>query len=272
MIANIKKGSDFGGLLRYLLQQDKKAIIIGGNVAGKTPATLEYEFMVFANLNKRVQKTVNHISIEFAPQDGFVCAETKARIGEKIMEQMGYGDAQYLVVAHHRDDPGHDAVHDHDHIHIVANAVDLNGKWVNDFLSFPRLEKVLRSIEKEENLTQIKSSWEVKKTAPSHGQTQRLKRELREVAAGTREVATLPVSDRLQTAIDLAASQSETVVEFARKLAQISISTRLKVTRTGKVQGISYEMEGVAYPGNQLYDASLPKRVFEKSKRGIKLC
>jgi hypothetical protein len=175
------------------------------------------------------------------------------------MREMGYQNSQFLVVAHGRSDPGHDTNHDHDHIHIVANAVDLNGKWVNDFQSFRRLEKILRQIEIDEGLTQIKSSWEVQRRAPTHGQTQRHKRELREVAAGQRETAVLPVSDRLQTAIDIAAGESSNVVEFAQKLAKRGISTKLKVTRNGLVRGISYSLDDVHYQGNQLYDASLPK-------------
>lgn len=266
MIGNITKGADFGGLFRYLLKPSKDAEIIGGNVGGLQPNELEAEFLAFSSLNERVKKVVTHISIGFAAEDGKIKRELQDRIGARIVEEMGYGNAQYLIVSHGRNDPGHDEEHHHDHLHIVANSVDLDGKFVNDRLNYPRLEKILRQIEQDEELRQIESSWEVKKRAPSHGQTQRYKREVREVAAGTREVAILPVSDRLQSAIDLAATQSHTVIELARKLAERGISTKLKVTRTGKVQGISYGMEGVSYQGNQLYDASLPKL---QSARGL---
>ena len=266
MIGNITKGSNFGGLLRYLLNPKKGAEIIGGNLGGETANQLESEFLIFTRLNNRVKKTVNHFSLGFAPLDGVVDRDLKGQIADRVMVEMGYQNSQYLVVAHSRSDPGHDYTHDHDHIHIVANAVDLNGKWIDDYQSFRRFEKIIRQIEKDEKLTEIKSSWQVKKRAPTHGQTQRYKREVREVAAGTREVAILPVSDRLQSAIDLSATQSHTVIEFARKLADRGISTKLKVTRTGKVQGISYGMEGVSYQGDQLYNASLPKL---QSARGL---
>jgi hypothetical protein len=259
MIANITKGADFGGLCRYLLHPSKTAQIIGGNLGGKTHPELEAEFLAFANLNQRVKKPVNHLSLGFAPADGEIDPTRQERIADRIVTEMGYGNAQYLVVAHGRNDPGHDAEHEHDHIHIVTNSVDFAGKWVNDFQSFRRLEHILRQIEKDEGLRQIHSSWEVKRSAPTHGQIQRFKREVREMAAGAGDTVTLPVSYRLQSAIDEAAIQSQTVVEFAQKLAQAGISTNLKVTRTGKVQGISYGMEGVKFQGNQLYDASLPK-------------
>ena len=266
MIGNITKGSDFGGLLRYLLHPKKNAEIIGGNVGAETSRELEAEFLTFSALNNRVKKTVNHFSLGFAPLDGVVDRYLKVQIADRIMREMGYQNSQYLVVAHSRSDPGHDDTHNHDHIHIVANAVDLNGKWIDDHQSFRRFEKIIRQIEKDEKLTEIKSSWEVKKRAPSHGQTQRYKRELRETAAGERQMANLPVIERLQIAIDTAAKESSSVVELAKKLAHYGIETRFKVTRTGLTRGISYGIEGIKFQGNQLYDCSLPKL---QSVRGL---
>jgi Relaxase/Mobilisation nuclease domain len=259
MIANITKGEDFGGIFRYLLKENKDAEIIGGNVGGQTPQELETEFEMFSSLNPKVQKTVTHFSLAFAPEDGEIDRETKVRIADRIITEMGYSYAQHLIVSHGRNDPGHDEEHNHDHLHIVANSVDLSGRWVDDFQNYPRLEKILRRIEQAENLRQVESSWCVKHNAPTHGQKQRHKRELREVAEGVRDIATAPVSDRLQLAIDRAAAENQTVGDFAVQLARAGITCKLKITRTGKVQGISYQMEGVSFQGNQLYDASLPK-------------
>ena len=266
MIGNITKGSDVGGLLKYLLHPKKNALIIGGNVGAETPNALETEFLTFSTLNQRVTKVVNHLSVGFARLDGVVDPQLQARIADRIMVEMGYGNSQYLVVAHGRSDPGHDRTHDHDHFHIVANAVNLNGKWVDDFQSFRRFENILRQIEKDENLTQIEPSWAKKQRAPTHGQTQRYKRELRQVAAGQRATADLPVIDRLQIAINTAAKESTSVVEMTKKLAERGVESRLKITRTGLVRGISYGLEGVKFQGNQLYDCSLPKL---QSVRGL---
>lgn len=259
MIANITKGEDFGGIFRYLLKENKDAEIIGGNVGGQTPQELATEFEMFSSLNPKVQKTVTHFSLAFAPEDGEIDRETKIRIADRIITEMGYSYAQHLIVSHGRNDPGHDEEHNHDHLHIVANSVDLGGRWVDDFQNYPRLEKILRQIEQTENLRQVQSSWQAKHHAPSHGQKQRHKRELREVANGLRDLATAPVSDRLQSEIDRAAAANQTVGDFAVQLARAGITCKLKITRTGKVQGISYQMEGVSFQGNQLYDASLPK-------------
>ena len=48
MIGNITKGSDVGGLLKYLLHPKKNALIIGGNVGAETPKGLyKNKFMLF---------------------------------------------------------------------------------------------------------------------------------------------------------------------------------------------------------------------------------
>lgn len=73
------------------------------------------------------------------------------------MAEMGYGNSQYLAVAHHRDDPGPDRAHEHSHLHIVANGVDLDRKRVlhihadisylkRSLFSIPPIEAVFSSI------------------------------------------------------------------------------------------------------------------------------
>lgn len=121
MIGNITKGSNFKGLFEYLLHPNKQAEVIGGNVGIGSPAELEAEFIAFSSRNDRVKKVVTHISLGFAPQDGELESAQLDRIAERITEELGYRNAQYLAIRHGRHDPGHDAPHDHDHFHIVCN-------------------------------------------------------------------------------------------------------------------------------------------------------
>jgi hypothetical protein len=172
MIGNIQHGSNFSGLLGYLLDESKKARIIGGNVAGETPAELARELGNCAEQRRTTTKPVKHFSIGFAPEDGEVDPETKVRIAKKIVLELGYTNNQWVAIDHHRDDPGHDWQHDHDHIHIVANMITLKGKRVDDWQDKRRFEAILRQLEIEENLTFVASSSERERKAPSHGQIQ----------------------------------------------------------------------------------------------------
>jgi hypothetical protein len=42
------------------------------------------------------------------------------------------------------------------------------------------------------------------------------------------------------------------VVLYKKRLLDAGVETRIRETRTGKIQGISYELEGVAFPGHKL--------------------
>jgi Relaxase/Mobilisation nuclease domain len=254
VIGQITKGSGFGKLINYLLRPDKDAEILGTSACCETPNGIAREFELICSRNPLVSRTVTHISIAFANEDGVIDRDTKIKVGEKIIEALGHSNGHYLMVAHGRFDHGHRHDHDHDHMHIALTSVDFDGKRIGDAWNFQRLEKALRVIETEQGFRQIPSSWEAKRSAPTRGQKQRFDRE---VAEG--KDAVLPVSDRLQAAVICAAVESQSVGEMAQRLAHQNIESRLNITRTGKLRGISYQMEGVSFQGSQLYDASLPK-------------
>ena len=125
------------------------------------------------------------------------------------------------------------------HVHLVINRVSHNGKCNNDYLDYYRTEKLLRQIEKDYDLIPQPSSWEVekKKAYPKHV----------EKAAGE-----LNIVERLQNAIALAASDKPEMPVFVARLLKDNIQVNCKFTRTGKLKGISYCMDGEAFKGGDL--------------------
>jgi hypothetical protein len=123
MISKTTHGDDFQGLLNYLLNESKQAEIIAPFMIGDNPRDLAQEFAAVADLRPSTRLPVRHISLSFAPGD-VVDKFDRASIVDRVMEGMGYENCQYIAIAHHRDDPGHDEAHEHDHIHIVANCSD----------------------------------------------------------------------------------------------------------------------------------------------------
>jgi hypothetical protein len=73
------------------------------------------ELKLCAEQNYRCQKPVKHISVAFAPEDGKQDYWTVKDVADKIREELGYGDHQFMVVRHDRIYPGHDRTHNHDH-------------------------------------------------------------------------------------------------------------------------------------------------------------
>ncbi len=90
--------------------------------------------------------------------------EIKNAIVDRVLRDLGYQNCQYIAIDHDRNDPGHDATHDHDHLHIITNAVDFFGKYVRDSWERYKIQSSLRDVELEFGLRQIESSWEIKAT------------------------------------------------------------------------------------------------------------
>lgn len=284
MIGSISSGGGFGGLLGYLLAAAKDPEIIGGNVLGFKVAAIAREFHRVANKNPRVIKPVRHISISFAEEDGEINAVIKEEIAHEIMVEMGYllradelpigleNNAQYLVVNHGRHDPNHDRSHHHDHFHIIANAVNLSGKWVSNSFDYQRLEKVLRKLEQKHGLRQIACSWEKAKAAPTHGQQQRWMKEKEQMAAGTIKIATPPVSEQLQDLIINVSKDQPALSEYLDRLAIAGVNVRTglvyvsrrdrsssreatpttQVVSNSPTIGLSYEFQGVKFAASDL--------------------
>ncbi len=266
MIGHIEHGSDFGGLFRYLLADDKGARIIGGNAAGRTPFELTQEFNNCADQRRTTTKPVKHFIVSFSPEDGYVSDEAKARIAKSAVKELGYTYNQYVVVDHHRDDPGHDWNHDHDHIHIAVNMITMDGQRVDDWQDKRKFEEILRQLEVKEKLTTVAPSKNRKRKALSHGQTQRIKREIKEYLEGERTtLPEIPLNIKLQAAIDKASESKPDLTTFIGRLQHLGIDVKPSISDKGRKR-ISYRLEDFKVRGSKLHNASFPKLI---SQRGI---
>ncbi len=66
MIGKIKKGKNFAGLTKYILDKEE-AELVCTNLAGDTSQDFYRQLEATCRLNPRVQSPVSHISISFAP-------------------------------------------------------------------------------------------------------------------------------------------------------------------------------------------------------------
>lgn len=229
MIGKTTHGADFGGLLKYLLNPDKKPEIICPYLLGDNYTDLAGEFQAVADLRPTTELPVRHISLSFAPGDK-VDDLQKALIVDQVMEAMGYRDCQYIAIAHHRDDPGHDLIHNHDHVHIVANAVDVYGERVSDSFERYRIQPILRAVEQEWGLQPVQNSWDIKR-AKAHAQ--------------------YPVTD-LSVAVAGSLENCHDLKSWLDCLAQNDIDVRFALRKDGKVTGISYLKDGEIHKGSEI--------------------
>ncbi len=167
------KGKSFRPAFTYLVQENKQARILGGNIS--SPA-VEYAidnnllfnsqnnqgvinelsdiFNSQSQLNKRVNLVCRHCIIAFDPLDGSPPDSLKLQVASGFMEQMGYSNSSWIAFDHHRPD------HHHRHIHLIGHAVDHNGKRISDSLDFGRSRSAMAEIEDELGLTPLISNIE----------------------------------------------------------------------------------------------------------------
>ena len=268
MIGQITTGSNFDGLFEYLFKDGKEARILGGDRVLLEPNAQELasQFNLIASARPTTKKPVKHISIGFAPADGEVDDSIKVAVSESIVNQLGYTNNQWIAIAHGRNDPGHDWQHDHDHIHIVINALDFNSERVCDSFDRTRLEKILRKLELEYNLTTVVSSHECDRQRPKTNQLKRYQRESREYTQQRRDTPPeIPMMAKLEAALDVASAARPTMTSFIGRMQQLGIDVRACITAQGR-KLISYCLGDFQVRGCQLHNGSFPKLI---SERGI---
>ncbi|MEM8831050.1 MAG: relaxase/mobilization nuclease domain-containing protein [Cyanobacteria bacterium P01_G01_bin.19] len=263
MIGKVTTGSSFDCLFRYLLKDDKQARIIGGDRLLLEPDARELasQFNWIASTRPTTKKPVKHISIGFAPTDGEVDDSIKVAISEAVVNQLGYTNNQWIAIAHGRNDPGHDWQHHHDHIHIVINAIDFNGERVSDSFDKTRLEKILRELEAEHDLTNVISSQSGDRQRPKTNQLKRYQRESREYPDTAPEI---PIMAKLEAAIDVASRDKPTMTSFIGRMQQLGIDVRLYIRDKGRKR-ISYRLGDFKVRGSKLHNGSFPKLLLERS-------
>jgi Relaxase/Mobilisation nuclease domain len=248
MIGKITQGSNFQGCINYLLGKDG-AEIVGGNLLSTSTLELGEELGTTRKLNPAVSKPVFHISISLNPQES-LSKEQWAEVADRYIKEMGFTNNQYLVVQHHD--------RSHQHIHILANRIDLDGKSVNDWRSKKRTEKILRGIEKDYGLEVLPYSWE--KADRSKSTNQRY---------GQRTTSVEPIAETLQQVIDKAINNSGNLRDFQAFLQFQGVEVRLRDgdLDLGTASGISYRWNNVCYKSSDLGSLYSASKVIELLSR-----
>ena len=226
-------GTSFAGLMAYLYQDEKFPELLAGNIYGDDQRELTQELRETQALNRQVEKPVFHASISAAPEDGQLDSMKWQEIAEKYVKHMGYDNAPWIAVRH--------LDTDHDHIHIVASRVDYNGHRVRDFQERKRGEKVLRRLEKEHGLRLVTPSELVQHSAPTRAELQQF------IKTGQPSA-----KERIRLAIRQAAEANPTLTEFIHRLKAQDIYILPNLQSTGRVAGITYEIDDIRIKASNL--------------------
>ena len=227
MIAKIIKGTDFGGVINYMLSKEEgKAKVLASNNVGFIDQNLcAHEFTLQASMRPSVQKPVSHTILSFSAGDAEqLTDEVMVKIANEYLNKMGYGNTQSLIVRH--------SDRQHPHLHICINRIGNDGKTISDRNEKYRSTKICRELTERYGLT----IGEGKKAV--NRQQLRGEDKLRyEIFDGIK--AFLPKSNNWK--------------DFVTDLNKQGIATRFKTKgNTDIVQGIIFEKNGCSFSGSKI--------------------
>lgn len=126
MIAKIVKGSNFRGVVNYILDKEKDAeILVSDGLFSEDKDTIVMSFEAQSGMSPRVTKPVGHIALAFSREDEHRLTDrTMAGIALEYLERMSIKDTQVLVVRHFDKE--------HPHVHIAFNRIANDGRTISD--------------------------------------------------------------------------------------------------------------------------------------------
>ena len=126
MMAKITKGSDFKGVVDYIIDKDKGTQIVAADgLFMENKGTIAMSFNVQRQMNSKVSKPVGHIALSFSKEDEpRLTDRAMAGIALEYMERMGIRDTQFFIARHFDKE--------HPHVHIAFNRIDNNGNTISD--------------------------------------------------------------------------------------------------------------------------------------------
>ena len=226
MIGKLKKGSSFGGCIRYVTGKDEAKILASDGVLLGTNAEMMQSFELQRLLNPRIKKPVGHIALSFKPEDKpRLTDEFMAKIALEYMQMMGITDTQFIIVRHHNTD--------NPHCHIVYNRINNEGKLISDRNDYRRNEQVTKALKSRYGLTYG--------TDKSKTNTRKLR---------NAERAKYEIHNAVKDALEVADSWQKFKNELAKRGVLLELGYKDK-ERT-KVQGIRFCKDGYSFKGTQI--------------------
>lgn len=228
----MNRGAGFRGVLDYAYKST--AVVIGGNMSGTNARDLATEFGVARQMRPDVDKPVWHCSLSL-PAGEKISDEKWLKIADKFMKDMEFTSLNQYHFVKHEDT-------DKQHIHIIANRVGLDGSlWYGKREALKAID-ITQKLEKEFGLVATVG------LENKNGKKSLTKGEI-EMSLRTGDA---PAKQILQNTIDTALNGKQSIFAFIEKLENAGIKAIPNVAKTGKMNGFSFEIDGIYFKGSQL--------------------
>ncbi|AFI89749.1 relaxase/mobilization nuclease domain-containing protein [Pectobacterium parmentieri] len=267
----IRRGKAFAGVVLYALKPGSHhqctPYVIGGNMLGDIAGDLIAEFNTTKTLRPDVVKPVWHNSLRLPKSEALTDAQW-SEIADDYMSRMGFSETHLRCYVLHDDEAGQ-------HIHIIASRIDLtNGTLYlgkNENLISTR---IIQQLECDYSLTRTKGPELVASPSPSPspspaspfppslsrkslpqkqmGATPKPKKLSRNEAMMEKYKGEPSPKSVIQKALEVLLAGKPSTTEFVAQLVARNITVVPNIASTGKMNGFSFEYQGIAFKASQL--------------------
>jgi hypothetical protein len=250
--ANANTGNGFAKAISYALQETKKypeemrAKLLELNQVYGSSREMGKQMREVADERKTAQKPVLHVQINFHPDEKLTRQQAEQAI-DSILKDIGIEkDNHQYVVVQHKDKA-------HDHYHIVANRIGMDGELLNDHRIKDRLQV---ACDKVEQLQQLR---------PTNGRTvvydPSLKKGFRYIKTKKQQKEQKPVRDKNPVIMDtknkirialtevLSKVEVNSLEQLKEVLGKRGIEVQLSQNKNG-ISGVSFRKDEIAVKGS----------------------
>ncbi|EPE0406150.1 TPA: relaxase/mobilization nuclease domain-containing protein [Escherichia coli] len=245
----IRRGKSFSGVVLYTLKpgshHKNDPIVIGGNVTivGNAAKDLIAEFDSTKQLRPDVQKAVWHNSLRLPKNEALTDAQW-AEIADDYMSRMGFSETHLRCYVLHDDKAGQ-------HIHIIASRIELSsGKLYlgkNENLISTR---IIQQLELDYSLTRTKGP--EAKAPPASPSPEPKHKKSRNEAMMEERIGELCPKTIIQNALEVFLANKPSTTEFVHQLVAQNIRAIPNIASTGRMNGFSFEYQGIVFKASQL--------------------
>ncbi|EBL7132402.1 relaxase/mobilization nuclease domain-containing protein [Salmonella enterica] len=241
----IKRGKNFAGVVFYALRpashHKTPPSVIGGNMDGSNAGELIAEFNATKALRPDLAKPVWHNSLRLPKHEELTDAQW-SEIADDYMSRMGFSETHLRCYVLHDDAAGQ-------HIHIIASRIELSsGKLYlgkNENLISTR---IIQDLEQDYQLTRTKGP-KASPAAPSP--KPKLKKSRNEMMIEKRTGELCP-KGIIQNALNELLDTRQSITDFVQQLVAQNIRPIPNIASTGRMNGFSFEYNGIAFKASQL--------------------
>ncbi|MBD2337375.1 relaxase/mobilization nuclease domain-containing protein [Calothrix sp. FACHB-156] len=258
MIPVIYKKPNFLDTLKYVLGKDDAAIV-DTNMMGTKPDEFNQQFLTIKYTNKAVKRQCAHLIISIAHRPNYhehLSNSQYSYVAREYLKDMGYlpkekssvgATSQFVAVRHHD--------RNHEHLHIIASRIRLDGSLVNDSYDYFNSQVSTRRIAAELGLEVTLTTNEAvaSKLQQEYGITALTSpNRSKSIRAVNSKHKTPTSKDIIRQAIGEAIKDSPTISAFIQRLEEKNIGILPKM-QGEELLGFTYIHNDVKIAGYQVY-------------------